>query len=87
MKSKCSKCGIKTELFCNNCYDKVRGKYRRFVPLVFWDKEKKVYRFGCNVTTCPCNDGSGMCGVTHISLPTHFLHEYDGDNIITQVCG
>lgn len=84
----CNKCGIETELYCSKCRIEISSKYKNLIPLLFWDKENKVYHFGCNVISCPCNNGLGICGIKHIKLPNYlFLHEFDGDNIIKQICG
>lgn len=84
---KCNKCGIETELYCSKCRIEVDSKYKRLIPLLFWDKEEKVYHFACTVNSCPCNNGLGVCGAKHIKLPLNMIHEFDGDNIIKQVCG
>lgn len=85
-------------LFCGKCREKIELKVKisdenleKLIPLLFWDPEKKAYRFGCTCLGCPCNAG-GICGAeTHDSLETLFernaIHEFDGDNIIKQVCG
>jgi hypothetical protein len=87
MKQKCNKCGTKTELYCSRCRVEIEHKHRDFIPLLFWDKKNKVYKFGCTVIECPCNGGTGICSSPHINIPLNLLHEFDGDNIIKQVCG
>jgi hypothetical protein len=62
---------------------------KKLIPLLYWDPEKDAYRFGCTCLKCPCNLG-GVCGsVNQPPLKDWFflMHEFDGDNIIKQVCG
>ena len=85
--SKCEKCGVVTEIYCSRCRMELQEKHRDFIPLLYWDRKKKLYRFGCTVIECPCNNGMGICGSPHTRIPKQLLHEFDGDNIIKQVCG
>jgi len=94
--TKCDKCGNEVgNLFCGHCRTILGKKYKmklpKLIPLLFWDLKSKSYRFGCQCLGCPCNN-NGICGsVDNNSLNMLFksdrIHEFDGDNIIKQVCG
>lgn len=93
--TKCDRCGKEVgKLFCAKCRGEIEGitkfvvpaNTKKLIPLLFWDPEKKHYIFGCTVKGCPCNR-NGLCGTRHLTLPKNVLHEFDGDNIIQQVCG
>lgn len=97
--TKCDGCDKEAgNLFCGRCREKLElkmkmGKEKRekLIPLLYWDSIAKLYRFGCTCLKCPCNTG-GVCGAgNHETLKLLFergaIHEFDGDNIIKQVCG
>lgn len=89
---KCGKCQKEVgKLFCAKCRAKIEGKdphihFKGLIPLLYYDSEKKRYLFGCTVAGCP-NNRKGICVSEHFSLPLGFFHEFDGDNIIKQMCG
>jgi len=89
---RCAKCGKEVgDLFCAKCRAKVEGKepnlkIEGLFPLIFWDVVNKRYVFRCTVVGCPCNR-NGLCASTHLKIPMCLLHEFDGDNIIKQLCG
>jgi hypothetical protein len=47
-----------------------------------------VYVMACYCYGCPMNK-QGVCSSTHQTLLSlkNLMHEFDGDNIIRQVCG
>jgi len=57
-----------------------------YIPLLSFHPKKKLYRFHCYVSDCPCNQ-DGLCCTEHRMIPLHLIHEFDGDNIIKQYCG
>jgi hypothetical protein len=78
-------------LYCAKCRAKIEGRdahihFEGLIPLLYYDPEKKRYLLGCTVKGCPCNH-NGICKTEHLHLPKNLLHEFDGDNIIQQVCG
>ena len=91
----CSRCGKEVgNLFCGHCREEVIGKLpaissENLVPLLFWDKEKQMYVFGCSVKECPCNREGRFCSswIPDLVLAMFIMHEYDGDNICKQNCG
>lgn len=86
----CKRCGTLVDVLCSKCRDEIRGvkweKPKGLIPLLYYDTENRVYVFACTVRSCPCNR-DGLCTTTFTHLPVHLLHEFDGDNIIKQVCG
>jgi len=90
--TKCDGCGKEVgKLYCGKCRDKIEKTKREIdsaviVPLLFYDRQTKTYLFACRVRGCPCNN-NGICKTEHKFLPKQILHEFDGDNIIQQVCG
>jgi len=92
--TKCDGCGKEVgKLYCGHCRAKIEKKTKveckSLIPLIYWDNIAKGYRFGCTCLQCPCNH-NGICGVLNKEpLETLSLrfHEFDGDNIIRQVCG
>jgi len=95
--TKCDGCGNEVgKLYCGHCREIVEKKYEKFKPspkklvaLLLWDVEKKAYRMGCQCILCPCNQ-NGVCGVVNketLEMLMLRMHEFDGDNIIRQVCG
>ena len=94
--TKCDACGNEVgKLYCGHCRAIIEKKFKhkiqakKLIPLLFWDVEKKAYRFGCLCLLCPCNQ-NGICGVVNketLELLMLRMHEFDGDNIIHQVCG
>ena len=86
--TQCDKCGKEVgKLFCGHCREQIRKESHQLIPVLFFDQECKLYRVGCSVLECPCND-HGVCS-SRISLDTfrNSSHEYDGDNCIRMVCG
>ncbi len=96
----CDKCGEEVgQLLCGNCREEMEEKYEDvetdLVPLLCYDKETECYRFGCTCRECPSNKpvdeldkfGVGVYMSAHSFIPKPLLHEFDGDNIINQVCG
>lgn len=90
----CDKCGEECgNLFCGKCKSKVRKKlYKQapketdnLLPIIYWDKEIEMYRFGCTVRECPANK-EGVCCTPRNSI-LFDVHEFDGDNCIKQFCG
>lgn len=90
--TKCDRCGEEVgNLFCAKCRAQIEGKTAKIelgelFPLILWDKDNECYVFGCTVKGCPCNN-NGLCATRHKNLPKGLLHEFDGDNIIRQLCG
>ena len=97
--TKCDGCGNEVgNLFCGHCRAKLELKMKlgeeeleKLIPLLYYDPKQKAYRFGCTCLKCPCNAG-GVCGAgNHQTLKSLFeldkIHEFDGDNILRQVCG
>jgi len=90
--TKCDECGKEVgKLYCAKCRAKKAGMdpqihFKGLIPLLYWDPVKKRYLFGCTVALCP-NNRDGFCVSEHFKLPIEFLHEFDGDNIIKQMCG
>jgi hypothetical protein len=91
---KCAKCGAEVgDLFCAKCQDKIRKTHRKInlgtlIPLLYYDLERRRYIVACTVTGCPCNN-KGLCKTEHLLLSSleKLMHEFDGDNIVQQVCG
>jgi len=89
---KCAKCNEEVgNLFCSKCRKEIEKKtskikFGKLIPLLYYDIENKYYIFGCTVKFCPCNK-NGLCVSKHLFLPKALLHEFDGDNIISQNCG
>ena len=89
---KCSKCGKEVgELFCGKCRAEIQRvnaslNLGSMIPLLYYDRNKKVYVFGCTVALCPYNR-NGLCASLAIKLPINQFHEFDGDNIIQRGCG
>jgi len=67
--------------------EEIRKELGQLIPVLFYDPALKMYRAGCSVLECPCNE-SGICS-SRISLDTfkEVSHEYDGDNCVKMVCG
>lgn len=90
--TKCDSCGKEVgNLYCGNCRKKIeketlKTKFGKLLPLLFYDIENKQYVIGCYCVGCPCNN-NGLCRTKHLKLPVKFLHEFDGNNIVHQVCG
>ncbi len=93
--TRCDKCGKEVgPLFCGNCRKKIKEESikkvgeRKLIPLLYWNPATKRYAPACNCTECPWNV-DGACVSEHASLEVmkQLFHEYDGDNIIHQVCG
>ncbi|RLD10438.1 MAG: hypothetical protein DRI44_06085 [Chlamydiae bacterium] len=88
--TKCDKCGKEVgPLFCGHCraeIKKIKFNPGKLIPLLYYDTENKRYVVGCTCVECPWNR-DGKCITTHEKLPVHLFHEFDGDNIIHQVCG
>ena len=93
--TKCDRCGQESgNLFCGKCratvkneaYSKAHKETNELLPLIYWDKIDKVYRFGCTVRECPANI-EGICCTPAMSFDLMDLHEFDGDNCVKQVCG
>ncbi|NHI94949.1 MAG: hypothetical protein EAX96_20840 [Candidatus Lokiarchaeota archaeon] len=88
---KCDKCEKEVgPLFCGNCRMEMKGLQKPaegLIPLLLWDAKREEYVIGCTCIKCPWNDGKGYCSTRHKILPIHLFHEFDGDNIIHQVCG
>ena len=85
---KCSRCGREVgNLFCGKCREEIRKELGQLIPVLFYDPALKMYRAGCSVLECPCNE-NGICS-SRISLDTfkEVSHEYDGDNCVKMVCG
>jgi hypothetical protein len=92
----CAGCGKEVgKLYCGHCRKKIKKKTvvesKELIPLLYWDEKGKSYRFGCNCLQCPCNH-DGICGVLESNtlkmiFDSKRFHEFDGDNIIRQVCG
>ena len=55
--------------------------------VLYFDPALKLYRAGCCVLECPCNE-HGVCS-SRITLETFVAlsHEHDGDNCVKMVCG
>jgi hypothetical protein len=89
---KCAECGQEVgKLFCAKCRarkEKVNAdlNFGSLIPLLFWDRNKKLYVFGCTVALCPYNR-NGLCASLSVKLPVQQFHEFDGDNIIQRGCG
>jgi hypothetical protein len=93
--TKCDGCGKEVgKLYCAKCRAKIKKKTKKelkdvkLIPVLFFDVENNCYRAGCTVHGCPCNHG-GVCSTRMLSIEfiKHILHEFDGDNIVQQVCG
>ena len=92
--TKCDGCGKEVgKLYCAKCRAKIerktqRKRFGKLIPLLWYDKEHRCYYAGCTVIGCPCNAG-GICTTAHLTIESikAVLHEFDGDNIIQQVCG
>ena len=90
--TECDGCGKEVgNLYCAKCRAKLEGKtakvkFGTLIPLIYYDKENELYVFGCTVKGCPCNK-DGLCATRHKYLPKELLHEFDGDNIVQQLCG
>jgi hypothetical protein len=85
---KCSRCDIEVgNLFCGKCRAEIRKKQGQLISVLYFDPNSKLYRAGCSVLECPCNE-NGICS-SRITLDTfkHLAHEYDGDNCVRMVCG
>ena len=91
--SKCERCGVEFQAYCAKCRDEIRRKEMPAVPsedlmiLLAYDRKTKLYRYGCNVKSCPCNLGNGWCSKGSIRLEKNMLHDFDGDNAVKQFCG
>uniref|UniRef100_A0A6M3KBB6 Uncharacterized protein n=1 Tax=viral metagenome TaxID=1070528 RepID=A0A6M3KBB6_9ZZZZ len=98
--SKCERCGIEFQAYCAKCREAIRREEMPAVPsedifvVVAYDPKTKLYRYGCNVSKCPCNLKNGWCSKATPALNKEFiqmmlnrLHEYDGDNCVKQFCG
>ena len=89
---KCAECGEEVgELYCAKFRARIESRtakveFGKLIPLILWDTENKLYVFCCTVKGCPCNH-NGYCVTSHKSLPINLLHEFDGDNIVKQLCG
>jgi len=66
----------------------IKMKEKRLFPVLYVDLETGMYYAGCRCYNCPCNV-NGICStvMTSIELVKKLLHEWDGDNIVHQVCG
>lgn len=92
--TKCDMCGKESgKLYCAKCRAKIEGiepnlDFKDLIPLLYWDKKHKCYRFGCTVRLCPYNR-NGVCVIRHLSIESvkQILHEFDGDNICHNFCG
>ena len=86
--TKCDKCGKETgPLFCGHCRMEMK-KSHNLVPVLFYDKVRKGYRAGCTCIECPWNEnGACITLILKLDLLKNILHEFDGDNIVQQVCG
>jgi len=92
--TKCDRCGREVgALYCGKCRAEIEKieptlSFKRMIPLLFYDKVNKCYRFGCTVEQCPCNRG-GVCVTAHLTIDSvkAIMHEFDGDNIAQQHCG
>jgi hypothetical protein len=97
MSSKCERCGREFQAYCAKCRQEIKAKESLAVPsdslviLLAYDTKTKLYRYGCNVTNCPCNLQNGWCSKATPEIAkdliTNRLHEYDGDNCVKQFCG
>lgn len=91
--SKCERCGAEFQAYCAKCRAELQAVAIGSLPsddvvvLLAYDKKRKVYRYGCSVTGCPCNTKAGWCSKASPFLDKRMLHEYDGDNAIKQWCG
>lgn len=98
--TRCDKCGKEVgNLYCAKCRAEIikktsEVKFGRLIPLLFYDTKLKRYVLGYTVKGCSCNQWNihfniGLCSTTAIFLEgtKQLLHEFDGDNIIQQVCG
>lgn len=92
---KCAKCGNEVgPLFCGHCRIEIEkgglnsDDKQDLIPLLFWNPKTKCYVPGCTCLKCPWNRG-GFCATEHELFESLklLLHEFDGDNIIHQVCG
>jgi len=59
---------------------------KNYIPLLSYNIKEKHYRFNCYCFSCPCNI-KGLCATKFGSIPRHLMHEFDGDNIIKNLCG
>jgi hypothetical protein len=85
---KCSRCDKEVgNLFCGRCREEIKKTTGQLIPVLYFDTALKLYRAGCSVLECPCND-HGVCS-SRISLDTFIAesHDYDGDNCVKMVCG
>ena len=85
---KCARCDHEVgKLFCGHCREEIQKEQGQLIPVLFFDPAKKLYRAGCSVLECPCNE-RGICS-SRISLETfcNLSHQYDGDNCVRMVCG
>ena len=93
----CERCGRDFQAYCAKCRDEIRQREAPAVPsddlmiLLAFDNKTKLYRYGCNVKSCPCNLGNGWCSKATPEivkdLIVNMLHGYDGDNAVRQFCG
>jgi len=74
-------------LYCAKCRAKLKRSHD-LIPVLFYDKQKKGYRAGCTCVECPLNE-NGVCRQVYPTLESliKVLHEFDGDNIVHQMCG
>ena len=90
---KCERCGRDFEAYCAKCRDEITHETHTYLPsqdifvAIIYDRQKKLYYFGCNVDGCPCNTGQGYCSKALTSIMDARLHDFDGDNCIKQFCG
>ncbi len=85
------------QLYCGKCREEIRRQEMPAVPsddlvvLLAYDKQTKLYRYGCSVKNCPCNLQNGWCSKGTPELMKDkiqfMLHPFDGDNCVKQWCG
>lgn len=98
--SKCDRCGKESgNLYCGKCRKEIEQREQGgehipsedLVILLAYDRQTKMYRYGCTVTECPCNmknhEDWGWCSKASPFLDKNMLHEFDGDNSVKQWCG
>ena len=94
IRAKCSRCGVEVDVYCSKCRVELgmerrkEMKERRLFPVLYVDLETGAYYAGCRCYNCPCNvDGICSTAMLNIEAVKRILHEWDGDNIVHQVCG